>query len=239
MKAMKRIEAYDGTSDVERWINRFELAVKLDGLTDREADVLSMYVDGSAYDTWHRLTDEAKSDPSIIKSELRKVYGMRRTEAWQSALSRRIMIGENLDVAGEEILRLLSTATSEANTYDRVAGLILLNALPSNVREQVSLNLGDQFTYDDVISCANKIWPSANKGVVAISSAKSMQTKIMPQMGKVRCHCCNREGHIRRDCRLRCFRCGRQGHKSNECNSAVPLNAEKGTAEEVPVPEQK
>ena len=58
----------------------------------------------------------------------------------------------------------------------------------------------------------------------------------------LRCHGCNRLGHVRKNCRIRCYNCGQSGHVKSECakfvSSAVPLNSCGGTAsvsEAVPI----
>ena len=81
MKALKMLEKYSGDEDVERWIDRFELAVEIDELSSREEQVLAMLLTNEAYDVWKNLSAADKKDPSAIKQALRKTFGLSRTVA--------------------------------------------------------------------------------------------------------------------------------------------------------------
>lgn len=249
MKALKRIQLFDGSSDVERWINRIELAIEIDGKEDKAAQIISMNLGGPAYDTWMGLTAEERKDPESIKAALRRVYGLRVTDAWQSALASKIMLGENLDVAGERIVKFVRIATADADPVDRIDALMFFFNLPSNIREQVSMKLGDKFTYREVLSCAKTIWPSNANAVIAggfqnvrnyrshqDSSGSSWQNSDRESK---RCSCCSRVGHLINECRVRCFSCGKQGHMKRNCQSAVPLNARVGASDQVDAPERE
>lgn len=245
---MKQIEEFTGLEDVERWIDRFELAIEIDGLEDKEAQILSMYLKGPAYDTWKSLGSVQRKSAPAIKSALREVYGMKRVDAWQSVLSRKVIAGENLDVAGEEIQKLVKIATADSNPRDSISALILLESLPKNIKEQVVLRLGNDFCYKDILSCAKKIWPTmqgiGSVGVGQRTDARTPQKVSYPRSAEnnVRsnfehtpfCMCCKRYGHLKKDCRIHCFKCGKQGHMKNECRSAVPLNEDRGTDQPVP-----
>ena len=140
MKAMKKIENFSGDVDVERWIDRFELAVKIDDLKKREAQVLSMHLSGAAYDTWKNLRSDQKEDATEIKTALRNAYGLRRSDAWHSALSTKAVMGESLDVVGEKIRKLVRVASSGANdSMSYISGLILLDSLPRDSLSGIKL----------------------------------------------------------------------------------------------------
>ena len=81
MKALKKVEPFDGSGDVERWIDRIEMAIEIDEKESKEAVILSMNLSGNAYDTWKGLPDEDKKDAKKIKQALRRVYGLRSTNA--------------------------------------------------------------------------------------------------------------------------------------------------------------
>lgn len=234
MKALKRISSFSGEGDVERWIDRFQLAVEIDEKTDKEAQLLSLYLTGPAYDTWKGLAESEKKDARKIKDALRTVYGLRRQDAWHEALSRKIAIGENVDVAGEEISKNLNVAVKGDDPLEYVKGLILLDALPKNIREQVMMNIGDDSKYSHVLQATKKVWPHSkeveNFGLIGRTDANPGQQKV------VKCFCCNRFGHSRKECRIHCFRCGKQGHRVSQC-TAVPLNGMSGAAQEPAVPE--
>ena len=142
MKAMKKISNFSGEEDVERWIDKFEVAVRIDGKEDKETDLLAMYLEGPAYDTWKGLTPAEKSDAKAIKDSLRDVFGLRRREAWRLALERKIKLGENIAVAAEEIMKNVSIAC-EGDPLQLAAGLMLFIALPEDVQIQAVLQRGN------------------------------------------------------------------------------------------------
>ena len=113
MKALKKVGNFTGTEDVERWIDRFELAIEIDGLDigekNKEAQVLSMLLDGAAYDTWKNMPEPARKDAAKIKSVLRATFGLRLLDAWREALSTKIHMGDSVDVMAENIRKLVVT----------------------------------------------------------------------------------------------------------------------------------
>ena len=40
MKALKKVEPFDGSGDVERWIDRIEMAIEIDEKESKEAVIL-------------------------------------------------------------------------------------------------------------------------------------------------------------------------------------------------------
>ena len=106
MKALKKLNNFTSDEDVERWLGKFDLAIKIDGKEDVEAQVLCMFLNESAFDVYNNLPLEARQDAVAIKATLRNAFGMRRIDAWKTALGRKIHIGESLDVAGDKIKKI-------------------------------------------------------------------------------------------------------------------------------------
>ena len=155
------IEKYSGEDDVERWIDRFQLAVEIDELSSKEAQLLSMLLCDEAYDVWKNLSADDKKDASKIKTALRKAFGLSRVNAWRELQSKRVYAGESLDTFGEQIKKLLKVSCDGKDPLEYVSGLLLMEALPVNIKENVLLQLGeDDITYSRVLTTAKKIWPS-------------------------------------------------------------------------------
>ena len=146
LNAVKKILPFDGTGDIERWIDRLELSLKIDGVPKTSyAEILSYHLEGDAYDTWKGLSVTDREDADAIKAELRSVYGLEKMAAWTQATAPVILThGESVDVAFQDLKRLVTTAstgTTGTDTVSQVAACLLVQRLPSNVREQVLLTL--------------------------------------------------------------------------------------------------
>ena len=82
MTAFKKLESFDGTEDVERFVDRFEFAVNVDELPDnKQASYLAMHLTGKAFDVWKGMTKSDQKDVGKVKEVLRKTYGIRRSAA--------------------------------------------------------------------------------------------------------------------------------------------------------------
>ena len=98
-------------------------------MSSKESQLLSMYLTGAVYDVSKGLSEEEKKDAAVIKRALRDVFGRRRIDTRHSALSRKVFLGETIDVAGEKIKRLIKTATDGSDSKEYTAGLILLHEI--------------------------------------------------------------------------------------------------------------
>ena len=262
MKALKKIDNFSGVEDVERWIGKFELAIDIDGKKDKEAQILCMFLNDSAYDVYNNLSDEDKQDAAAIKGALRNAFGLRRIDAWKAALSKRVCIGESLDVAGDEIKKFFKIVCEGGDASDYVPGVLLLDSLPVNIREQVVLQIGNDVTYSNVLSAAKKIWPGKVESGACIGGLNAQigyHQRNIPSPRKIdprriedasnsaefprrstlpRCSGCKRVGHVRRDCKTLCYKCHQIGHVIRDCTSAVSLNGSEGaTSTESVVPQ--
>ena len=84
-RALKAIGSFDGQGDVDRWIQRFEMAVVIDE-EKHEAQQLSIRLEGGAYDTWLALSELDRTSAGAIKAALRRVYGKTPLDAmWRQS----------------------------------------------------------------------------------------------------------------------------------------------------------
>ena len=143
MKAMRNVGKFSGEGDVERWIDRFELAAEVDDVQNKEAALLSVSLDGPAYDTWKGLDESDRRNAEAIKQALRRAFGLRRLDAWRALLTRNWRCEEPVDSQVEQVKRWIDVATAGGDPRSSMGGLVLLEMLPSRMREQVAQQLGD------------------------------------------------------------------------------------------------
>ena len=88
--------------------------------------------------------------------------GLRRVDAWRRALAKGLYLGESVDVVADEIKKLVTISRRDLDPIEGISGLILLNALPSTVRDQVTMRLGEQTSFSNVLTAAKRVWPSSS-----------------------------------------------------------------------------
>lgn len=203
MNAVKQIGVFDGTEDIERWINRLEMALRIDEVpTNKHADVMAMNLRGPAYDTWKNLASVKQADAAAIKVALRDVFGLRRMEAWRRAVApSSLMPGDMVDVVYDELRTLVTIATASAGAeladpVGRMAACLLMERLPLAVRDQVLLHCGQHMKPEEVVACAKELLPNSRADV-------TVGAALDDSAERRRCYRCNKVGHISRNCTIK------------------------------------
>lgn len=213
MKFLRKLQNFEDGEDIERWIDRFELAVHVDDQKTSEASLLPMFLSGSAYDTWKNLSHDEKADAKHIKEALRKSFGISRQRAWRNTRNLNLDRNMNIDVAIEEIKRNLKIVIGDRNPMEAIAAMLLLDSLPGDLRDECILRLDENFELTDLQSLIKKK-REHNENVVALIGTSKGD-------GLVRCAGCKRTGHIQQNCRVKCFRCDNVGHIKANCKSEL------------------
>lgn len=242
--AMKTIQQFNGDSEIERWIARFEMACRIDGVPDsNKADVLAMKLEGPAFDVWKNLPTSSQASSDEIFTGLRSAFGLRRMEAWRKGRTRGpILPGENVDAAYDELCTLAGTAvldepTEKSSAAARVATFWFLERLPIDIQDQILLRCGKTMNSKEVVACARELlgkdWSLSERSAAAASvstqSNIQSQSNIQRRREELRCYTCGNPSHISRNCQQSgggagndqrtCYRCGGVGHMSRECIS--------------------
>jgi hypothetical protein len=231
MNAVKQIGTFDGTEDVERWINRLEMAIRIDEVpNNKHADVLAMSLRGAAYATYTNLSAAKQADAAAIKVSLRGVFGLRRMEAWRRAAAHSTLLpGDMVDVVFDELRTLVTIATAaagaeSADPVGRMAACLLLERLPPAVRDQVLLNCGQHLKPEEVIACAKELLPnSRSDSTVGAAVEDAAERPADRSKRSYRCYKCSKVGHIARDCTSKA-----SVHGEGAANSAVSGNGVTG-----------
>lgn len=245
MKLTDVLKRFSGNDDVEQWLDRFEVAVKL---TEKPADdaakkkLMAEYVplmlDEPAFSTWQQLTDKEKDDFASISDALRRVYGKSISTAWQELKSLRLFPGEPIDVLVTRIQRLLRVASNDKAVSDSMVSLFLLDAIPSRIADNVRMQHGEKMDLTAVTSCVKALLSSSepsNDFAAGYSQAHNLRGEDpdlggSPVRSTQRCFGCGRVGHTKNTCRVKCYRCREVGHIQRHC----PAVAGNGPAEAVP-----
>ena len=68
MNALKKVAVFDGSAEIERWIDWMEFAIEIDDVPDNQkATVLSSNLDGPAYEVWKGMEKKDQKDAEKIK----------------------------------------------------------------------------------------------------------------------------------------------------------------------------
>ena len=236
MAAFKKLEMFDGTGDVERFIDRFEFAVAVDGLSkEKIPSYLAMHLSGPAFDVFKGMKDGTKEDAEEIKKVLRNTYGIRRSAAWRTLTTFRINTGQQLDSACEELHKLSKIVTFGKDPASTLAAVAFVEALPGPVAQRVRVLCGQFATKEQVVEAAKDIWEASDNEVTAAvnssqrrgqaRSAFNGEARRGPSSGASkaemrRCYGCGLVGHLRRNCNAVCTKCGRSRHSERFCHSA-------------------
>ena len=169
--AFKKLEVFDGSGDVERFIDRYEFAVTVDELeTKKQASRLAVHLEGPAYDTWKGMEASDRTDVEKIKKVLRDTYGVRRSAAWKAMTTYRIGTGEQLDSACEQLHKWAKIVTQGTNPASSLAALAFVEALPSHIGQKVRVLCGQEATKEAAVAAAEDIWDDPQIEMVAAAN---------------------------------------------------------------------
>ena len=229
MSALKKLEVFDGTEDVERFIDRFEFAATIDGIDhEKVASCLAMHLGGSAFDVWKGMENGDKNNVARIKELLRATYSVRKSAAWRALTAYRIGVGQKLDSACEELHKWAKIVIAGENPASSLAAVAFVGALPPQIAQKVRVLCGQSATREQVVAAAKDVWDDAASEVVASAdwpaqrgrqTVLDARTSPRRESGKEarRCYGCGVRGHLRASCTAVCATCGGERHTERFC----------------------
>ena len=235
MAALKKLEMFDGTEDVDRFIDRFEFAVTVDEIeTNKQASQLALHLGGSAFDVWKGMTTDDKKDVGRIKEALRTTYGLTRYAAWRKLTTYSINGGQ-LDSACEDLhkwTRIIAAAGPDP--VSAIATTAFVEALPTPIAQKVRVLCGQGASRQQVVAAAKDVWEDNSElsdctkvtatacrrqcQKSAVSVKRVERTNPTQQRSSPRCFGCRQKGHVVNECPTVCFKCGEKGHIARQCS---------------------
>ena len=220
MKLFDVVKEFCGDGDVCVWLNKFNLAAKLQGVEDI-AKVLPLLLGGSAFAVYDQLSDEAKANGVKIEDALLHAFAMDRFSAYDAFRVRSLRQGEVVDVYLTELRQLSRLAKMENEDLLRNA---FIAGLPPSVSGHLRAMVGVGSTpLAELAERARALVSQLDDRSVVASVASQPTVKEA-----IRCYKCGQAGHYARKCPRsavnqsrrgtpKCWSCGEEGHMSREC----------------------
>ena len=229
LNALKRIGDYDGSTDIEQWLDRLEAAMRIDKIDlAQEADIIVMRLEGAARTVWKNISTAKQLDADTIKQNLRQAFGLQKFEAWRKVNSiQRIQAGNSIDAEFNQIKSLLTRAAAGQNQLEQIATCMLMDRLPEYIRSQVLMQCGGEL--ESVLGCAKSIMSNSSHSTTSHEVCKVTAAAVVPHRGQDG----NRDNAKSSSWRDRtssstvpiCWRCGKSGHVQRFCRNSAQGNA--------------
>ena len=156
-----------------------------DAKEEEMARLMPLFLKGRAYTTWKRLSEAEREDLTTVKTALRRVYGLSKVEAWRKIKSMRLLPGDPVDVLADELSELLKIVL-EADPPDTLIAVTFIDALPSNLAEQITLLHGENMDLRGIVSSAKslRIGQDGAEALAAAAMGSNEPTRSQSSKGR-------------------------------------------------------
>lgn len=226
MKLLEAAKKFSGArgEDVEQWFDKFLLTADItiekaeDKSAAKLARILPIFLEGAAYATWKQIHPAKRDDLNAVKSELFRVFGRSKLQAWQDLNDVQFIPGDSVDILADQIKGSLRIMVGDAAAIpDELVSFYLIDALPSQISSQIKVRHGETMELSPIISCAKSLLANPSE----LNSTAAMAVKPVDRrprgLSQLRCDGCRRRGHTLEQCTTTCFRCGEVGHLRPSC----------------------
>ena len=222
------VKPYVGTGDFLEWLSKFELACDLRNFNDGRHKLLPMFLEGAAFAVYKQLTEAQKDDYAEVRKSLVGSFSDNCFDAYRSLLTRRLQVGESVDVFLADLKRLLSLCEGDA-VPPGILRCAFVNGLPSDVRLQVVAQPGAAgYSAEKLLPIVKAIVSAVSRPEEELCAATRVGRFRRPQR-PVKCYKCGIEGHVASRCASQavregtsCYRCGSAAHYVRDCPVPAP-----------------
>ncbi len=205
----------DNNDDVELWIDKINVAVKIYGSKEEIGKLIPLFLNGSAYITWKQMDEEKQNNLDEIFQSLRKVYGMTKAAAWSQLKQLKFIHGDSIDVLAEHCAKLLNVVSGGEKVPEQLVSVTLLDALPDQVTQHIRMQHGESMRRAKIVEAAKSMLASAANEPFLLFADSKQHNSVTSFSGN--CFGCGQKGHRKDKCRTKCQFCSRIGHTEKYC----------------------
>ena len=195
------LRAFNPSSSTEfsEWIKKFSLVAKSLGWSDLH-NQLPLFLEGAAFAVYDQLSEEKKKDFNEIKAAITSAFSLSSTAAYAQFVSRRLQMGESIDVLISDLRRLLSLCGVKQVEDANVTPLLreqFLAALPTEICMQVKSSTSASeinVKLEVLAECAKRVIACSGGVVVAAVTINRPRPPFKPGSSSF-CYKCKQSGH--------------------------------------------
>lgn len=233
-KITKLIGSFDGTTGVEQFLGRLQVASEMFG-KEETADAMPFILDNRAFNVLAAMSSDGRKDLNAIVSRLRDVFGLSPINAATKMKERRLEINEPVDALMNDLRQQIQAMNlGSKDAEDKLLRLQFIASLPARIKSELQSKIGiEDANAEQLLTLASATMQSNTneKDGELFAAVKTNNGAVKPinQTRSTQCEHCGRYGHIAKNCRGKnglCYNCGGSGHLARNCLQRKPLGNE-------------